>query len=130
MGATRCCRAPTSRPKRRVAKRFALALVWRSDCAEKYRNMANLVGDMPQTIPAGEAAAQESKPAPVRRSRARWIIAIVLVVLIAVGVAFYLHFQDRVSSDDANVDGHVVAIAPKIAGNVTEVLIRDNQSVK
>ena len=32
-----------------------------------------------------------------------------------------LHYQDRVSSDDAEVDGHITAIAPKIGGNVVEV---------
>ena len=41
-----------------------------------------------------------------------------------------MHFQDRVSSDDANVDGHISAVAPKIAGNVVEVLVQDNQAVK
>ena len=42
----------------------------------------------------------------------------------------YLHFRDRVSSDDANVDGHISAIAPKITGNVIEVPVLDNQTVK
>jgi len=67
---------------------------------------------------------------PRRLPRAK--IAAVLVLLIAVGaaIAAYLHFQDRVSSDDANVDGHISAIAPKISGNVTEVLVLDNQPVK
>jgi membrane fusion protein (multidrug efflux system) len=35
-----------------------------------------------------------------------------------------------VSSDDAQVDGHITAIAPKISGNVLEVLVKDNQPVK
>jgi membrane fusion protein (multidrug efflux system) len=55
---------------------------------------------------------------------------LVLLIAIAAGVAFYLHFQDRVSSDDANVDGHIGSIAPKVSGNVIEVLVRDNQEVK
>ena len=59
-------------------------------------------------------------------------VAFAVVLLIAAGaaVAVYLHFQDRVSSDDANVDGHISAIAPKVAGNVAEVLVEDNQPVK
>ena len=44
--------------------------------------------------------------------------------------AAWLHFRDRVSSDDANVDGHITAIAPKITGNVVEVAVLDNQPVK
>jgi len=54
-----------------------------------------------------------------------------LLVAVAVAVyAVYMHFRDRVSSDDANVDGHISAIAPKITGNVIEVAVLDNQTVK
>ena len=34
------------------------------------------------------------------------------------------------SSDDAQVDAHIIAVAPKISGNVIEVLVKDNQAVK
>jgi membrane fusion protein (multidrug efflux system) len=44
--------------------------------------------------------------------------------------ALYMHYRDRVSSDDANVDGHISAIAPRISGNVIEVAVLDNQQVK
>jgi membrane fusion protein (multidrug efflux system) len=64
------------------------------------------------------------------RSRAKIVAPIVLLALVAAGVAVYVHYQDRVSTDDATVDGHITAIAPKVGGNVTEVLVRDNQPVK
>jgi membrane fusion protein (multidrug efflux system) len=64
------------------------------------------------------------------RSAVKFIMALVLLIAAAGGLAAYLHFQDRVSSDDANVDGHISAIAPKIAGNVVEVPVADNQPVK
>jgi membrane fusion protein (multidrug efflux system) len=58
-------------------------------------------------------------------------VALVLLLLVAIAVyAAYMHFRDRVSSDDANVDGHISAIAPKISGNVIEVAVIDNQTVK
>jgi membrane fusion protein (multidrug efflux system) len=41
-----------------------------------------------------------------------------------------MHYRDQVSSDDAEVDGHIAAVAPKISGNVLEVLVDDNQEVK
>ncbi len=53
-----------------------------------------------------------------------------LVAAVAAGVAAYLHFQNRVSTDDATVDGHITAIAPKISGNVIQVAVLDNQPVK
>jgi len=55
---------------------------------------------------------------------------VALLVVAGAGYAMYTHFQDRVSSDDANVDGHISTIAPKVGGNVVEVLVRDNQAVK
>ncbi|HEY2016430.1 MAG TPA: HlyD family secretion protein [Bryobacteraceae bacterium] len=74
----------------------------------------------------------ESVPvrAPRKSARPKIILLVVLLIAAGAGYAVYVHFQDRVSSDDANVDGHISAIAPKVAGNVAEVLIRDNQSVK
>jgi membrane fusion protein (multidrug efflux system) len=85
--------------------------------------MPNLVEDMPQTAPAREVA---KRP----RSIVKFIVLFVLLIAVAAGTTVYLHFQDRVSSDDANVDGHISAIAPKISGNVVEVLVNDNQPVK
>lgn len=71
---------------------------------------------------------------PVSRqsgSRTKLVVAVVLLMAVAVGVyAIYMHFRDRVSTDDANVDGHISAIAPKITGNVIEVAVLDNQQVK
>ena len=79
------------------------------------------------TLPATEAPADRT---PARNNRTKWVLAMVLLVAVAVGVALYLHYQDRVSSDDAEVDGHITAIAPKIGGNVVEVAVLDNQPVK
>jgi membrane fusion protein (multidrug efflux system) len=85
--------------------------------------MTNLVEEMPQT---------ERRPAPVARPRshAKYVVIFVLLIAAAAGTAAYLHFQNRVSTDDATVEGHVSAVAPKIAGNVIEVLVKDNQPVK
>src|ERR1019366_6652906 len=81
-----------------------------------------------EEFPQPEAA--EAVRAP--RSRARTMIAIVVVLLAIAGAAYavYMHYRDRVSTDDAEVDGHIGAIASKIAGNVVEVLVDDNQEVK
>ena len=88
--------------------------------------MPNLVEDMADTVsaPARETAA--GKP----RSRAKIIVPVVVLILAGAGVVAYVHFQDRVSTDDATVEGHVSAIAPKISGNVTEVLALENHPVK
>jgi len=68
---------------------------------------------------------------PRSGSRTKVILALIFLVVAGVAVyALYMHYRDRVSSDDANVDGHISAIAPKITGNVIEVAVLDNQEVK
>lgn len=78
---------------------------------------------------------EEMTERPARESRrpgarAKSIVILALLLCAAGGVAAYFHFQDRVSTDDATVDGRIAAVAPKIAGNVVEVAVRDNQPVK
>jgi membrane fusion protein (multidrug efflux system) len=51
-------------------------------------------------------------------------------VLALLAVTLLVHYHGQVSSDDAQVDGHIVPIACKIYGTVGEVLILDNQAVK
>lgn len=96
--------------------------------------MPNAVEPMPQTesnaaapAPAGVSPAQE---APAPRSRAKFVALVILLAAIGAGTYFYLHYQGQVTTDDATVDGHISAIAPKISGNVTDVLVLDNQPVK
>jgi membrane fusion protein (multidrug efflux system) len=75
----------------------------------------------------------EERPAvaePPKKSPVRIVIVILLAIAVGVGLWAYFHYRDRVSTDDAEVDGHVSAIAPKISGNVIDVLVKDNQPVK
>ena len=84
--------------------------------------MPNLMEDLSQ--PPTKAPVRAPRTGPNLR-----LVALLALLLIAAGVAVgvYRHFQDRVSSDDANVDGHISAIAPKIAGNVAHRRDRDRQ---
>jgi membrane fusion protein (multidrug efflux system) len=59
----------------------------------------------------------------------RLAIGAAAVLAIAV-VSLVLYYHNRISTDDAEVDGHVVPIASKIYGTVSAVLIDDNQQVK
>jgi len=52
-----------------------------------------------------------------------------LVLIIAV-VALLVYYHDRISTDDAQVDGHIVPISSKIYGTVSAVMINDNEQVK
>src|SRR5438045_1599356 len=51
------------------------------------------------------------------------------VVVIAAGIAFYLHGGRMVSSDNAYVHADKLTITSEISGSIKEVTVRDNQPV-
>ena len=53
-----------------------------------------------------------------------------LAVLALLTIILILHYHNRVSTDDAQVDGHIVPMASKIYGEIAEVRVDDNQAVK
>lgn len=69
-------------------------------------------------------------PAPERRRNPKPFILGALLLIAIGAVVAYFYFLNRESTDDAQVDGHLVMIAPKISGQVVEVLVTDNQAVK
>lgn len=80
---------------------------------------------------AGQEEREKRKRSDPRRKRTvRLIVIAVLVVAIIVAIPVYTYYSVRESTDDAQVDGHVIPISPRISGNVLSVLINDNQSVK
>jgi membrane fusion protein, multidrug efflux system len=58
------------------------------------------------------------------------VLKIGIPVLLLFGVAFFFYYRNRVSTDDAQVDGHLVPVACKIYGSVEKVWVEDNQAVK
>src|SRR5579885_1208751 len=91
--------------------------------------METLVEELELEQQTGE---REEKRTPGRRARTRLVLAFAggLVAAAAVGTGMWLHFRNRVSTDDAQVDGHLAPVAPKISGNVVAILVDDNQPVK
>src|ERR1051325_1404206 len=57
-------------------------------------------------------------------------ITAVAIVGIIYGATVVFHSLTHQSTDDAFVDTHVVSVAPKVAGRVSAVHVRDNQFVK
>jgi membrane fusion protein (multidrug efflux system) len=61
----------------------------------------------------------------------RWRIGgVVLVVLILIAGFFWLRSRGKEATDDAQVDGHITQIAPRVGGTVAKVHISNNQAVK
>jgi len=79
-----------------------------------------------------QAPAPANDPAPARPSRRRPILAILgAVALLASGAVGAHAYRTRgeVSTDDAQVEADVVALAPRVGGAVAEVLVADNAHV-
>ncbi|SEA99564.1 membrane fusion protein, multidrug efflux system [Lonsdalea quercina] len=58
------------------------------------------------------------------------ILAIVVVLMLIVGLFFWLANRNIETTDDAFTDSDAVTIAPKASGYVTELRVKDNQRVK
>jgi membrane fusion protein (multidrug efflux system) len=57
------------------------------------------------------------------------LFMVVLIILIGVG-SYYYFYWNEVSTDSATIDGHAVAISPKVQGYVKTLYVQDNQLVK
>lgn len=58
------------------------------------------------------------------------ILGIVVVVMVIVALVWWFMTRNEETTDDAFTDGDAVTIAPKVAGYVTELRVKDNQRVK
>lgn len=75
--------------------------------------------------------ADKKKPQDPRRKRTiRLVVLAVLVVALIAAIPIWAYYSVRESTDDAQVDGHLVPISPRISGTVLTVLVNDNQPVK
>ena len=82
--------------------------------------------------PAQAPAAEASRPAaPGGRRRIVFaILGVVLLALIAGGVRKLIWARTHESTDNAQVDGHILPVLPKVGGFVTAVQVQENQPVR
>jgi membrane fusion protein (multidrug efflux system) len=79
------------------------------------------------------AAPANPPPTPPWRERIRNLSplakGVIVVVLVLIAAAWYA-LSGRVTTDDAQVDCHITAVAPQVPGYVVQLLINDNTPVK
>src|SRR5262249_7849469 len=93
--------------------------------------------------PTGEAASIEEvkkasgviPPSGRRPARKRLLVigvlgALVVAAVCVWGIPWILLSLDTVSTDDAYVNGHVTFVAPRVAGQISRVLVDDNYRVR
>ncbi|HEY1648413.1 MAG TPA: HlyD family secretion protein [Terracidiphilus sp.] len=80
------------------------------------------------TTPAKEEPAADTEIAqPPKRRRGIIVAVVVLVVLIGVGIWWRSTYSE--DTDDAQVNGHLIQISARIAGQVIKVDVEENQLV-
>ena len=62
--------------------------------------------------------------------RAKWVVAVVALVVLGTGIFFWHYYSVRESTDDAQIDGHINPISPRVTGTVLRVLHDDNEVVQ
>ncbi|MFL5470825.1 MAG: HlyD family secretion protein [Gemmatimonadales bacterium] len=77
-----------------------------------------------------ENAAEVAELRPKRRRIPVIIVGVLALALGVWGLNRYLYSRHHVSTDNAQVDGHITLIAPRIAAFVTRILVDDNQHVQ
>lgn len=79
-----------------------------------------------EAIAIGEGAAP-----PVRRRVGRLVALLgVPLLILAAGVYFWMTGGKTVSTENAQVNVHVVSVAPEVSGRIVEVAVSENQQVK
>ena len=66
---------------------------------------------------------------PRNKSRRRFIVIGVVAVLVVGALLFWWHSTYYEDTDDAQVNGHLIQISSRIAGNVVKVSVEENQYV-
>jgi membrane fusion protein (multidrug efflux system) len=73
--------------------------------------------------------AEESDVVPPARSKRWQYIGIAVAVVIIIGAIVWWRARGHESTDDAQVDGHITQIAPRVGGTVIKVAVENNQKV-
>jgi membrane fusion protein, multidrug efflux system len=78
------------------------------------------------------ASGEEAAPAaaaPRRTRRALIVLPLLTALALGTGTTVYLLGRGHETTNDAQVEGHVASVAARVAGQVQQVLVNDNQSV-
>ncbi len=84
----------------------------------------------PPTPPEPPSVPQEAGKAPQKRKLLFGVVGVAaLAVLFVFGIPWVKEMLSTVSTDDAYVNGHVTFVAPRVPGQISRVLVDDNNRV-
>ncbi len=86
--------------------------------------------DAQPTADTDASAAHDAKTTTRKRTLLAGVLGVVvLAVLLVFGIPWVEEMLHTVSTDDAFVNGHVTFVAPRVAGQISRVLVDDNNRV-
>ena len=86
---------------------------------------------MADNIPTPEPIEQDTEMVSAPRQTLRRVIVVVVVVILAlVAVGIWWRSTYSESTDDAQINGHLIQVSARVAGQVAKVYVDENQVVK
>src|SRR5579863_4616526 len=92
------------------------------------RNQRSAEGTIEPRPRPPAVAAPETAEKPKRKPKP--IMLVILGVLVVGAVLYWLHARNFEDTDDAQIDGNISNIGPRVNGTVTAVRVVENQVVK
>ena len=83
-----------------------------------------------ETRPPRPSSVRPSAPPKRSRRLVFSIMSVILLTLLVLGIRRWWFGRSHVSTDNAQVDGHIIPVLPKVGGFVNEVRIEENQTVR
>ena len=85
-----------------------------------------------QTTPTPPLAREPAAAAPAKTTMRKRIIigviAVAVVLALVWAIKTFIYSRAHESTDNAQVDGHIVPVLAKVGGYVTAVIVQDNDS--
>jgi membrane fusion protein, multidrug efflux system len=81
-------------------------------------------------LPLAPPAPATSAPAAPKRKRSTQVLVGLVAVAAVVGLGGWALGRGKESTDDAQVEGRIVSVSPRVSGQVSRVAVIDNQAVK
>jgi membrane fusion protein, multidrug efflux system len=91
---------------------------------------SKLVPSAPPSPPTSPPPKPSPAPLPKRHRLRNILIAVAVLVLLFVVIPRIVHSWHTVSTDDAYINSYVTFVAPRVIGQVTRVLVEDNNQVR
>lgn len=106
--------------------------------ADSHEESKHAVIDEPNTSarePFPEEVEDRSKGAKAKayfrtHPGAKWALIIFIIVAIGAGAYLWHYYSIRESTDDAQVDGHIYSVSPRVGGTIVSLNFHENDVVK